>query len=132
MERRMAVEKILTVLEPFEYEKGNTECSCHEIVQLQYGDYLQILEDPFYVENTGWYIAVRINEGNPFYMSIPFIDEKYDERMLYTKLDLDLAINYHEYRVEQSLIAKNKEDFFLHKEKLDSLTNIHPKMCSFK
>ena len=126
------MEKILAVLEPFEYEKGNNECSCHEIIQLQYGDFLHILEDPFYVENAGWYIAVCVNQENPFYMSIPFIDDKYDERMLYTELDLDLAINYHEYRVEQSLVSKNKQDFFYHKEKLDRLTNIHPKMFSFK
>lgn len=124
------MERILSILEPFVYEKGNSGCSCHETIKFQHGDHLYILGEPFFVETTGWYIAVSKNEESPFYMSIPFIDDMYEECTLYTEMDLDLAINFHQYQIEQSLINKNKKDFLHHKHSLDRLTAVHPTTCS--
>lgn len=121
------MEKTLTVLQSFTYEKGNQECSCHEIIEFNQGDHLHILEDPFYVDNAGWYIAVQRNDADPFYMSIPFIDQRYEDRSLYTEMDMDLAILVHQQRIDRSLEYKNKSEFLYHKQELDLLMMIHPK-----
>ncbi|RDY70905.1 hypothetical protein ACJA3J_16695 [Halobacillus sp. SY10] len=121
------MENTLTVLQTFTYEKGNQDCTCHEIIEFNQGDHLHILEDPFYVDHAGWYISVRKNDADPFYMSIPFIDEKYEDRSLYTEMDLELAILVHQHQIDQSLVNKNKSEFLYHKKELDLLMMMHPK-----
>ncbi|QAS53795.1 hypothetical protein [Halobacillus litoralis] len=120
------MESILFVLTPFQYEKGNRECSCYQTIRFLYGDLLHVMGDPFYVENLGWYIGVYRNDDSPFYMSAHFIDDLYEKGVLYTKMDLTLAINFHQYKLDQSLDDKNKQHFISHKTKLDQFTALHP------
>ncbi|CDQ19307.1 hypothetical protein SAMN05192559_10140 [Halobacillus karajensis] len=117
---------LLSVIHPFTYEKGNNGCSCHEYITFEQGDFLWILDDPFYVDQVGWYIAVQKNDKSPFYMSIPFIDEKYEDRSLFTEMDRELAINIHQFQIDQSLISKDKAAFLYHTEELDKLMAITP------
>ncbi|WP_062514204.1 hypothetical protein [Halobacillus sp. KGW1] len=120
------MEGTLFVYKPFRYEKGNTDCSCHEIIRFQHGDLLHIAGDPFYVDSLGWYIAVQKNDSSPFYMAAHFIDDLYEKQALYTKMDLTLAMNYHKYKVNEALDRKEKKVFLQHSKAFDRFKALHP------
>lgn len=119
------MEATLFVLKPFRYEKGNVDCSCHKIIRFQRGDQLHIFGEPFFVDHLGWYIQVQKNEEIQFYMSAHFIDDIYDKQVLCTKMDLSLAMNYHQYKIDEALKTKNEDLFHSHIKAYDQLKTLH-------
>ncbi|MYL30101.1 MULTISPECIES: hypothetical protein [Halobacillus] len=108
------MQECLFVVKSFTYEKGSRECSCHQTIRFEKGDRLHIVQNPYAVANRGWYVLVRRNEEGAFPMSARFVQDLYDKRAVYTKMDVQLALNYYTYKINQALESKDEQSFRIH------------------
>lgn len=108
------MQECLFVVKSFTYEKGSRQCSCHQTIRFDKGDRLHIVQNPYAVANRGWYVLVRKNEEGAFPMSAQFVQDLYDRRAVSTKMDIQLALNYHTYKINQALEWKDEESFRTH------------------
>ncbi|RWZ58022.1 hypothetical protein EQV77_09550 [Halobacillus fulvus] len=114
------------VSKSFRYEKGNKNCGCHHTFRFEKGDALHIAGAPFYVDHMGWYVPVQKNDEVRLPMSADFIDELYEKKAIQTNLDVRLAINYHQFKVNQALDLQEKEMFSFHSKALNDWTDLCP------
>lgn len=115
------MENTLYVMKPFRYEKGNQNCSCHQTVRFTKGDQLNFISPPFFVDHIGWFIRIQKNEGEPFSVSTDFIETLLTKKAVCTELDLMLAINYQQFKINQALDEKNEELFLVHSKAMEDL-----------
>ncbi|MYL21077.1 hypothetical protein GLW04_14330 [Halobacillus litoralis] len=120
------MEQYLYAVKPFEYRTETTEDSQADVKTLTEGDVLHVTGLPLYVDQMGWFVEVQINDDAPFSMSIPSMDDCYDQGLLFTEMDLDLAINYYEFKIDQSLVSKDEVSFHESKHALDRFKQLHP------
>jgi hypothetical protein len=98
----------LYVIKPFRYERESKECNCHETIRFDKGLRLYVVNDPFYIENSGWFVYVQIQKDAPFRMSASFIDELYRKQAVMTWMDVELQLNYQQHKVDQALHARDE------------------------
>ncbi|MBN8235463.1 hypothetical protein JF544_09380 [Halobacillus kuroshimensis] len=120
------MEQFLYVVEPFEYRPGTSEDGTADVKSFAHGDTLHVTGLPVYVDQMGWFVEVQKNEDAPFSLPIPYMDECYDQGLLFTEMDLDLAINYYEFKIDQSLVSKDEFSFHESKVALDRFKQLHP------
>ncbi|SDZ82206.1 hypothetical protein SAMN05421743_101321 [Thalassobacillus cyri] len=111
----------LYVMKPFRYEKGNKNCSCHQTVRFTKGDQINFISPPFFVDHLGWYIRIQKNDGEPLSVSTDFIETLFTKQAVCTELDLMLAINYQQFKINQALDERNEERFLVHSKAIEDL-----------
>lgn len=120
------MEQFFYVVEPFEYRPETSEDAQADVKSFAHGDILHVTGLPLYVDQMGWFVEVQKNEDAPFSLSIPYMDDCYDQGLLFTEMDLDLAINYYEFKIDQSLVSKDEGSFHESKSALDQFKQLHP------
>ncbi|TGB03789.1 hypothetical protein [Halobacillus salinus] len=118
------MENCLYVSKSFRYEKGKRGCCCHGMVAFEKGDQLHIVGAPVHLDHHGWYVPAQKNEEEPFPMGADFIDELYGTGVLRTSWDLSLALNYHQYKIDQSLEEKQEAAFIHHSHSYQSIESL--------
>lgn len=118
------MEETLYVMKPFRYEKGSSNCSCHQTVRFTKGDQLNFVSTPFFVDHIGWFIRVQKNDGEPFSVSTDFIETLFTKQAVCTELDLMLAINYQQFKINQALDERNEELFLVHSKAIEDLKGL--------
>lgn len=118
------MENCLFVFKAFRYEKGNKGCACHGILTFKKGDQLHIVGAPAYLDHHGWYVPVQKNDEEPFPMGADFIDELYDKGAICTSWDLSLALNYHQYKIDEALEHMEEDSFIQHTQSYQDIEAI--------
>lgn len=100
------------------------DCFCSEekhsnIIQMQKGDRFVLSGERKYVEHLGWYFQIIVNEAYQVFILLSDIQQLYEHNLICSLLDLELAINYYEYKVNQSLDEKDKDTFDHYIQKLE-------------
>ncbi|WP_446852255.1 IDEAL domain-containing protein [Halobacillus faecis] len=103
----------------------NKHCGCHKTIRFGKGQRLYVLNDPFYIENNGWYVIVQINGEKPFNMSAHFIDELYQKQAVMTWMDLELHMNYQKHQIDKALHDRNEQSFQFYTEEYKKLKNLY-------
>ena len=113
------------VLAPFQYM---IECTCPRpehsfILDLHKGDIITVTEERKYVDSLGWLLLVMIKDYS-FFMFVDEIEEFISSKKITSLLDMELRMNYLEYKVNESLDGLNKEQFDLVASELNDLKSI--------
>ncbi|CAI9386764.1 hypothetical protein ACTQ5K_12710 [Niallia sp. Sow4_A1] len=113
------------VLTPFQYM---IECTCPRpehtfILDLHKGDIITVTEEKKYVDSLGWLLLVMINDYS-FFMFVDEIEEFIANKKITSLLDLELRMNYLDYKVNESLDVLNKEKFDVFARELNDLKAI--------
>jgi hypothetical protein len=113
------------VLAPFQYM---IECTCPRpehsfILDLHKGDIITVTEERKYVDSLGWLFLVMIKDYS-FFMFVDEIEEFISSKKITSLLDMELRMNYLEYKVNESLDGLNKEQFDLFASELNDLKSI--------
>ena len=113
------------VLAPFQYM---IECTCPRpehsfILDLHKGDIITVTEERKYVDSLGWLLLVMIKDYS-FFMFVDEIEEFISSKKITSLLDMELRMNYLEYKVNESLDGLNKELFDLFASELNDLKSI--------
>lgn len=113
------------VLTPFQYL---IECTCPRpehtfMLDLHKGDIITVTEERKYVDSLGWLILVMINDYS-FFMFVDEIEEFIENKRITSLLDMELRMNYLEFKVNESLDGLNKEQFELFASELNELKSV--------
>lgn len=89
------------------------ECFCpdkvhEEIVKINQADIIRVLPEGTYIK--GWYLLVEINH-HCFYIAIEDLEYYYSNGLLYSKLDIELELNYLNYLIDESLDLADEGKF---------------------
>jgi hypothetical protein len=108
----MAVNHRFVVLKDYLYQPN---CYClngqlQEMV-IKRGYTLTITPEKKYIENIGWYFLIDIHSKYQVYISIYDFEKFYKQELICSFFDLDLELNYLEYKVNQALDAKDQTAF---------------------
>ncbi|SIS45033.1 hypothetical protein [Salimicrobium flavidum] len=106
--------RCLYICKTFTYEKGNPGCSCHGVMKFRAGEKIELIGEPFFVDQMGWYIGVTKQGEEPFPMATEAIDDGYAKGVMRTFFDLELELNYHTYKIDEALENKEEELFHEH------------------
>ncbi len=104
------------------------ECTCPRpehtfILDLHKGDIITVTEEKKYVDSLGWLLLVMINDYS-FFMFVDEIEEFIANKKITSLLDLELRMNYLDYKVNESLDVLNKEKFDVFARELNDLKAI--------
>ncbi|KGX86822.1 hypothetical protein [Pontibacillus marinus] len=94
------------------------------IIQLQKGDRFELTNERKYVEHLGWYFQITINESYHVYILLSDLQKIYEHSLICSLLDLELEINYYEYKVDHALENKEKEIFDYYVQQLEKARSI--------
>ncbi|KGP71415.1 hypothetical protein [Pontibacillus yanchengensis] len=109
------------VTAPFKHE---VECFCSDVkhtntITFRKGDHLYLTEEKRYVDDIGWYFKVLINDMYSAYFIITDLEKLYQMEYLHSLFDIELEINYYQYKVNQALDEKDEETFTDYVTKLE-------------
>ncbi|QHE53570.1 hypothetical protein [Pontibacillus sp. HMF3514] len=94
------------------------------IIQLQKGDRIELTNERKYVEHLGWYFQIIVNESYHVYFLLSDLQKIYEYNLICSLLDLELEINYYEYKVDHALEYKEKEPFDFYVQQLENARHL--------
>ncbi|ARI76641.1 hypothetical protein [Halobacillus mangrovi] len=116
----------IVVLKNFQFEKP-TPCLCEpQTYKINKKDRLYILGDAHFNEIHGWHIPLQRNQDVRFHMFLDDLEELYKQKVVCPEMDLELAANYHQFKVDQALDDKNYGLFIKHTNLLQEWSEFLP------
>jgi len=109
------------------------DCFCpdadhSEVVTIQRGDILEITPERKYTVINGWYALVIINQSFSFYMAVEDIEWYFTKEQLISMLDVDLQINYYQFKINQALDEADEISFMNFTEKMNDSNEMKEKL----
>lgn len=125
-------------MKPTPYIAVNTfdhqiDCFCpdadhSEVVTIHRGDIIEITPERKYTLINGWYALVIINQNFSFYMAVEDIEWYFTKEQLISMLDVDLQINYYQYKINQALDGADEKSFMSFTEKMNDYNEMKEKL----
>jgi len=120
------------VLKSFQYL---IECTCPSpdhtfMLEFHKGDTFIITEEKKYVDSLGWLVLVLIKDYS-VYMYIDELEEFVAEKKICSIMDLELKINYLQYKVNETLDSMDEGNFSLYAKELVELKEVQDSVAVF-
>ncbi|KGP72747.1 hypothetical protein [Pontibacillus yanchengensis] len=90
------------------------------------GDQLSLTEERRYVKGIGWCIKVFLNGEDSINLAIKELESLYQQEYIRSLMDVQLDLNYCQFKVDKALDDKDKETFDEYVTKLESLEKLIP------
>ncbi|MGI8383964.1 hypothetical protein [Robertmurraya sp. P23] len=109
------------------------DCFCpdadhSEVVTIHRGDIIEITPERKYTVINGWYALVIINQNFSFYMAVEDIEWYFSKEQIISMLDVDLQINYYQYKINQALDEGDEISFMNFTEKTNDSNEMKEKL----
>jgi hypothetical protein len=109
------------------------DCFCpdadhSEVVTIHRGDIIEITPERKYTVINGWYALVIINQSFSFYMAVEDIEWYFTKEQMISMLDVDLKINYFQYKINQALDEGDEISFMNFTEKMNDSNEMKEKL----
>jgi hypothetical protein len=109
------------------------DCFCpdadhSEVVTIHRGDIIEITPERKYTVINGWYALVIINQNFSFYMAVEDIEWYFTKEQMISMLDVDLKINYFQYKINQALDEGDEISFMNFTEKMNDSNEMKEKL----
>ncbi|MEK5440935.1 hypothetical protein [Fredinandcohnia sp. FSL W7-1320] len=111
-----------------EVECPCTKCEGLKKIEVKKGTVLTITPDRKYVDNLGWYVLIDFDDKFQVYINIHDFEKYYFENMFCSFIDLDLKLNYLEYKLNESLDERNEEAFHILSSELMDMNELREKI----
>ncbi|KKI91200.1 hypothetical protein WQ54_16115 [Bacillus sp. SA1-12] len=120
-------------VKPFEHQ---IECFCpdgdhSDEIMIKYGDIIEVSKERKYVIDHGWYGLVIINNYYSFYMSLDSLNQYFKKGTILSRLDIELKVNYLNFRIDQSLDEGDEVSFNYHTKFLKRLTDLKVELDNY-
>lgn len=118
------------IMKPFCHEVG---CCCPEqqhqhIINFRQGDIWTITNNRKYVDGLGWYCLIDINNEFQFFIYVDDIQELHAKGSICSIWDLDLKINYLNFKINKALDTHDREAFLSLSNELRHAQQVKSKM----
>jgi len=112
------------------------DCFCpdadhSEVVTIHRGDIIEITPERKYTVINGWYALVIINQSFSFYMAVEDIEWYFTKEQMISMLDVDLKINYFQYKINQALDEGDEISFMNFTEKMNDSNEMKEKLHKY-
>lgn len=109
------------------------DCFCpdedhSEVVTIHRGDIIEITPERKYTVINGWYALVIINQSFSFFMAVEDIEWYFTKEQMISMLDVDLKINYFQYKINQALDEGDEISFMNFTEKMNDSNEMKEKL----
>jgi hypothetical protein len=109
------------------------DCFCpdddhSEVVTIQKGDIIDITPERKYTVINGWYALVILNQRCSFYVAVEDLEWYFSKKQMVTMLDVDLQMNYYQYKINQALDEADEESFMTFTEKMNDSNDLKIRM----
>ncbi|KOP63686.1 IDEAL domain-containing protein [Priestia megaterium] len=118
------------IMKPFCHEVG---CCCPEqqhqhMINFRQGDIWTITNNRKYVDGLGWYCLIDINNEFQFFIYVDDIQELHAKGSICSIWDLDLKINYLNFKINKALDTYDREAFLSLSNELRHTQQVKSKM----
>lgn len=112
------------------------DCFCpdedhSEVVTIQKGDIIEITPDRKYTVINGWYALVILNESFSFYIAVEDLEWYFVKEQIITMLDVDLKLNYYQYKINQALDEGDEETFMNFTERMNDSNELKERLVMY-
>lgn len=109
------------------------DCFCpdadhSEVVTIHRGDIIEITPERKYTVINGWYALVIINQNFSFYMAVEDIEWYFTKEQMISMLDVDLKVNYFQYKINKALDEGDEISFMNFTEKMNDSNEMKEKL----
>lgn len=93
------------------------DCFCPDgdhatVLPIEKGDIIELTNNRKFIMDRGWYFLVVVNNHeNCFYMAIDDLEYYYSKELIFSMLDIELKLNYSQYKIDQALDEGDKQIF---------------------
>jgi IDEAL domain len=117
----------------FEYP---IECFCPcgdhaDVLIINKGDIIEVTNERKFTMANGWYFLVKINERCIFYMAHIDLEYYFIKEQLLSMLDIDLKINYLQFKINQALDTGDEVPFLNYTTEFKKINNLKGKFKTF-
>jgi uncharacterized protein YpiB (UPF0302 family) len=109
------------------------DCFCpngikEDVVTIHRGDIIEITSERKYMMENGWYFLIRHNDKYDFYIALEDLETYYVDEKLASNLDIELLLNYFDYKIDQALDIGDEKSFFTFTTKLKEISDLKEKI----
>lgn len=99
------------------------DCFCPDaghadVVTISKGDIMEVTNERRYIDDFGWYFLIFINKSRDFFIAIEDLEHYFKCGYILSLVDLDLKVNYLQFKIDQTLEKGDEESFLQHTKKL--------------
>ena len=108
------------------------DCFCpdndhSEVVTIHKGDIIDVTPERKYSVINGWYVLVILNQRCSFYVAVEDLEWYFSKKQIVTMLDVDLQMNYYQYKINEALDDGDEESFMTFTEKMNDSNDLKEK-----
>lgn len=112
------------------------ECFCpdgnhSEVITIHEGDIIEITPEQKYNEINGWYFQIIINHRCSFFISLEDLEWYFLNDRIVSMLDVDLQINYYQYKINEALDGEDKGSFMDFTEKMNASCDLKMRLNKY-
>jgi hypothetical protein len=109
------------------------ECFCSSSDHTYYltihgGDIVEVTDERKYMMANGWYSLVKINERSIFYIALYDLEDFFRKEQLLAMIDIDLQINYLQFKINQAFDTGDEASFIDISKKLNESSELKLKL----
>lgn len=94
------------------------------VLTINKGDVIEVTNNRKFMMDHGWCFLVKFNNQGMFYMAIEDLEYYVMKERLFSMLDIDLNINYLNFKINQSLEVGDKASFINFTKNLNELSDL--------
>lgn len=100
------------------------DCFCPDAyhafsITIQKGDLIEVTPERKFTMAKGWYVFVVINEQHAFFMAMEDLELYLMNEQILSLIDIDLRINYLQFKIDQDLERGDETSFAIHSNLLN-------------
>ncbi|MCQ6276243.1 IDEAL domain-containing protein [Bacillus sp. V3B] len=109
------------------------DCFCSdgthaEVLTIHKEDIIEIINERKFMIEKGWYFLIRMNNQYNFHIALEDLERYYLNERLLSLIDIELALNYLQFKVDQALDTGDEELFLNFTKKLKESRDLKMKL----
>ncbi|MBT2686613.1 hypothetical protein J7I93_00285 [Bacillus sp. ISL-47] len=111
------------------------DCFCPDAyhafsITIPKGNLIEVTPERKFTMAKGWYVFVVINEQHAFYMAIEDLEQYIKNENILSSMDLDLKINFLQFKIDQDLERGDESSFAIHTNLLNELRKLKVELAN--
>jgi hypothetical protein len=109
------------------------DCFCPDDIQakvlsIRKGDIIEITNERTFMTEKGWYFLIRVNKQDDFHIALEDLEQYYLNEKLLSLIDVELMLNYFQFKIDQALDTGDEELFLNFTKKLKESSELKMKL----
>lgn len=109
------------------------DCFCPDgihadVLTIHRGDIIELINERKFMFEKGWYFLIRLNNQCDFHIALEDLEQYYLNERLLSMIDIELTLNYLQFKINQALDTGDEESFLNFTKKLKESYDLKVKL----